>query len=183
MKKLIILLILFTLSFTIQASQNIVDDFGRKIYNSLKDGDFALFQSLYINSYEVKALIDNGFLHIHVKDITVENIIEYFRSEKYTDLKKENFSPSFQNVIYPISSETIFSSVEVEQKENVRMEALYYRICRDQRSSIEPPRKELDIYSIVINYLDNGRKAYIHFNAILLPSNLTPSSSERLVLY
>ena len=180
MKKLIISFLSFFLIFNVQASQSAVEDFARKAFAAIKNNDFALFQSLYLNSFEMGALFNTGLIHIHDSTTKKDEVLNFYRSNKYPEIIKEYFMEFLPGSMDGV----IFNSIEIDHIEkNIPIQAFYFSPKEDMARDIEAPRKGIDFYSITVYYYQNGVKLSTGFNALMLPANLTPSSPERLVFY
>jgi hypothetical protein len=160
MKKLIILSVLIALVTSCQ-SKPTVDGISRTVYNTLKNNDFEAFQSLYLTSQEMEALISTGVFN--VSESNKQTAINYFKSDEL----RSNQTDMFQKLR---DSDEIAWSQTAYESYTVDMEK--------QEEGIN-----VDVYKIRIQILYNGKvKSIRHFKAIKLPANSAAHLNEKFVL-
>ena len=157
MKKLIILSVLITL-VTFCQSQSTVDGFTKTVYLTLKSNDFAAFQTLYLTSKEMEALISTGLFDISESNRQIA--INYYKPEALLSdqMKMFNDLRTSDKIAW---SQTTYESYEVDMKKEEGME----------------------LYEISIQFLINGGvKTTRQFKAIKLPAIPGAHIKEKFVI-
>lgn len=131
MKKLFFLIILIPLFSSCQ-KLNTTDGLAHAVYNSLKNNDFAAYQSLYLTSQEVETLTSNGVLK--VPDSLRQSAIDYYKPEAVLDHQTSRFR-ELRNSDKIAWSQSTFESSD-------------FTSVKDQG---------IDVYKITIYFLINGK--------------------------